>query len=228
VRGHLDLLDAGVYGSLTDGQHEAIARAQRSAVYLTSLINDLLNFAGLESGRVDYRIEDVALSGPQGVLDDIAALVATQAAAKGVEFVQPPRSPSPTGGAEGAEGAEGAPLRVRADADKVRIILVNLVTNAIKFTDVGGRIALAYDRGPDPGQVCIRISDTGRGVAPDDVERIFEPFVQVDRHRTETSQQGIGLGLAISRTLARGMGGDLTMESVAGAGSTFILTLPAA
>jgi signal transduction histidine kinase len=73
----------------------------------------------------------------------------------------------------------------------------------------------------------VRVRDTGRGIPPDQLERIFEPFVQLDRHRTHESQQGIGLGLAISRELARGMGGDLTVASRPGAGSTFTLTLPA-
>ena len=216
VRGHLDLMDAGVYGTLTATQHEAIGRAQRSAVYLTSLINDLLNFSQLDSGRVEYQVTDVALDGPGGVLADIEMLVTTQAAAKGVTVAQP--EPGKRGGAD---------VRVRADADKVRIILVNLVTNAIKFTDVGGRVALTCERDDAAGVVHVRVSDTGRGIAPEQVERVFEPFVQVDRHRTAESQQGVGLGLAISRSLARAMHGDLTLESVPGVGSTFTLTLPA-
>jgi signal transduction histidine kinase len=215
VRGHLDLIDAGVYGTLTEAQREALGRARRSAVYLTSLINDLLNFAQLDSGRVEYQIEDVALGGAGGVLADIEALVTMQAAAKGVEVAQLDRS-----------GCD-EDVRVRADADKVRIILVNLVTNAIKFTDVGGRIALTCERDDAAGVVHVRVSDTGRGIAPEQAERVFEPFVQVDRHRTAESQQGVGLGLAISRSLARAMHGDLTLESIPGVGSTFTLTLPA-
>jgi signal transduction histidine kinase len=74
----------------------------------------------------------------------------------------------------------------------------------------------------------VRVSDTGRGIPPDQLDRIFQPFVQVDRHRTQASQQGVGLGLAISRELARGMGGELAAESTVGVGSTFTLTLPRA
>ena len=221
VRGHLDLIDAGVYGPLTEGQREALARASRSAVYLTALINDLLNFARLESGMVAYDVGDVPLSGPGGVLEDIEALVAAQAAAKGVQ-VAPQAAP---------EGdVREAPVQVRADADKVRIILTNLVTNAIKFTPAGGRVALVVGEA-EAGEagapaVQVRVSDTGRGIAADQLERIFEPFVQVDRHGG--GQHGVGLGLSISRTLARAMGGDLTVTSTPGTGSTFTLTLPRA
>jgi signal transduction histidine kinase len=114
----------------------------------------------------------------------------------------------------------------RADAEKVRQVLLNLLANAVKFTDAGGRVSLACEA--EAGVVRVRVADTGRGIAPDQLERIFEPFVQVDRHRTHASQQGVGLGLAISRDLARGMGGDLTAESTPGVGSTFTLTLPGA
>lgn len=214
VRGHLDLVDAGVYGALTPEQHEAIGRAQRSAVYLTALINDLLNFAQLDSGRVEYQITDVDLGGAGGVLADIEALVMTQATAKGVTVAQLDR------------GGCGPDVRVRADADKVRIILVNLVTNAIKFTESGGQVAMSCASDEAAGTLMVRVADTGRGIGPANAERVFEPFVQVDRHGG--SQHGVGLGLAISRSLARAMGGDLTLESTLGAGSTFTLTLPAA
>ena len=88
-----------------------------------------------------------------------------------------------------------------------------------------GRVEVSGCTG-DAGGVQVRVRDTGVGIPADQLERIFEPFVQVDRHRTHESQQGVGLGLAISRDLARGMGGDLMVESVVGVGSTFILTLP--
>jgi signal transduction histidine kinase len=214
VRGHLGLLEADVYGPLTDPQRVALARAQRSAVYLTGLINDLLNFSRLESGHVDFDIEDVPLSGPQSLIVEIEALVATQAAAKGIAVRVPDQS---------AAGSDV--VCVRADADKVRIILANLVTNAIKFTESGGRVSLVLDAAPGSEVVTVRVSDTGRGIAAEQLERVFEPFVQLDRHRTHESQQGVGLGLAISRTLARAMGGDLTAESVVGSGSTLTLSL---
>jgi signal transduction histidine kinase len=114
---------------------------------------------------------------------------------------------------------------VHADPEKLRQILLNLLSNAVKFTDPGGRVTLACETDEAAGVVRVRVTDTGRGIAPDQLERIFEPFVQVDRHRTHESQQGVGLGLAISRDLARAMGGDLSAESTPGDGSTFTLTL---
>jgi signal transduction histidine kinase len=113
-------------------------------------------------------------------------------------------------------------LIVRADREKVRQIVVNLVSNALKFTPSGGEITLGCAaRG---GAVSVTVQDTGRGIAPEKLASIFEPFVQVDR-RFMREQEGIGLGLAISRELARAMGGDLTVESVEGEGTTFDLRL---
>jgi signal transduction histidine kinase len=165
-------------------------------------------------------VTDVEL-GP--LVADVEALVGPQLAAKGLAFEHdgcaPPRD---------AADAPDPPHAARADAEKVRQILLNLLTNAVKFTEGGGRIALVCATDPRGGIVRLRVTDTGRGIPADQLERIFQPFVQVDRHRTPGSQQGVGLGLAISRDLARGMGGDLTAESTLGLGSTFTLTLPRA
>ena len=149
------------------------------------------------------------------MLREISALVTTQAAEKGVVLTD-----------DGHDVVE--PLVVRADPDKVRMILTNLVTNAIKFTDAGGTIALTAEDDAADGVVRVRVADTGRGIAAQELDRVFEPFVQVDRSGTQASQQGVGLGLAISRTLARAMHGDLTAESAVGKGSTFTLALPRA
>ncbi|HWE44311.1 MAG TPA: ATP-binding protein, partial [Gemmatimonadaceae bacterium] len=113
-------------------------------------------------------------------------------------------------------------VKVHADAEKVQQILLNLLSNAIKFTAPGGRIALACSA--DTADVHIRVTDTGRGVPPDKLERIFEPFVQLDAGPTR-AHEGTGLGLAISRDLARAMRGELTVESRVGEGSTFTLRL---
>jgi signal transduction histidine kinase len=112
-----------------------------------------------------------------------------------------------------------------ADRDRVRQILLNLLTNAMKFTPRGGGITVRCER--DGDRVLVRISDTGVGIPGDQHEAIFEPFVQAHRTLVEPTR-GVGLGLAISRDLARGMGGDVTVESMVGAGSTFTLTMPAA
>jgi PAS domain S-box-containing protein len=207
IGGYVDLLTMGLRGPVTDEQREDLARIRRSGQHLLALINDILNFARLDAGQVEFRIQDVTLD---PVLADLEALVAPQVAAKGLTY---------------AHQGCGAPGTVRADPERLRQILLNLLTNAVKFTDAGGRIAIACDAS-DRSAVRLHVRDTGRGIPADQLERIFEPFVQVDRNLTPGSQQGVGLGLAISRDLARRMGGDLTAESVRGRGSTFTLVLP--
>jgi signal transduction histidine kinase len=122
----------------------------------------------------------------------------------------------------------GAPAgcTTRADAERVRQIVLNLLSNAVKFTRAGGCVVLGCDV-ITGGPMRITVSDTGRGIPPDKLEAIFEPFVQVGRALAPGEHAGVGLGLAISRELARRMAGDLTVVSVHGEGSTFTLTLPA-
>ncbi len=117
-------------------------------------------------------------------------------------------------------------ILVTADAERFQQILLNLITNAIKFTTKGGSIDVTCDG--DAGMVRLRVKDTGVGIPLLDIERVFEPFVQLDRDLTTGTQQGVGLGLSISRELARAMRGDLTLQSAEGVGSTFTLTLPIA
>ena len=131
----------------------------------------------------------------------------------------PPRPPRLTPHYERPDPA----LTVRADSEKLQQIVLNLLTNSIKFTEPGGRVTVRCDVADDHATVTVH--DTGRGIAADQLERVFEPFVQVDARLTRT-KEGVGLGLAISRDLARGMGGDLTAESKVGVGSSFRLTLP--
>jgi signal transduction histidine kinase len=119
-----------------------------------------------------------------------------------------------------------ARLTVRGDSEKLQQILFNLFSNAIKFTDAGGRVTAQCMR-LDDSRIAIEVTDTGCGIPADQLERVFEPFVQVDTKLTRASE-GTGLGLAISRELARGMGGELAVRSALGAGSTFTLTLLAA
>jgi signal transduction histidine kinase len=117
-------------------------------------------------------------------------------------------------------------IRVAADAERFQQILLNLITNAIKFTPTGGAITVTCEN--DSTVARMSVTDTGVGVRLIDIERVFEPFVQIDRHLTTATQQGVGLGLSISRELARAMRGDLTLKSTEGIGSTFTLTLPIA
>ncbi|HET7456019.1 MAG TPA: PAS domain S-box protein [Gemmatimonadaceae bacterium] len=205
IGGYAELLDMGLRGPVTDEQREDLARIQRSQRHLLALVNDVLNFARVDSGAVQYDLEPVSLA---AALSGLESMVAPQMAAKGLAYVYD--APPPT-------------LRVRADAEKLPQIVLNLLSNAIKFTPSGGRVTVRCAE--DDGVVRIAVADTGRGIPAEQLGPIFEPFVQVDRGLTRTSE-GTGLGLAISRDLARAMGGDLTVESALGAGSTFTLTLP--
>ena len=206
IAGHAELIELGIYGPVTPEQLAALARIQKSQRHLLGLINGVLNYSRIEAGALHYAVTDVSVD---EVLATCEALVAPQARAKRLALHYEDCDPA---------------LTVRADAEKLQQIILNLVTNSIKFTDPGGRIGLACAM--SGAQVSISISDTGRGIAADQIARVFEPFVQVDAQLTRT-QEGVGLGLAISRDLARGMGGDLTAESMPGRGSTFTLTLPA-
>jgi signal transduction histidine kinase len=160
----------------------------------------------VEAGQVELHEEDVQL---EGVITDVEALVGPQMHARELVY---------------SHARSHRALTVRADPERVRQIMLNLLTNAVKFTPRGGQVTLAC--AADVGSVRIMVSDSGRGIPAGELERIFEPFVQVDRHLTHGSQQGVGLGLSIARDLARRMGGDLTVRSTIGSGSVFTLTLP--
>lgn len=215
IAGYTQLLTLGLRGTLSDQQLLDVARIGLASNHLMALVTDVLNFARLESGHVEYQIEDMDIA---PVLAELEPLLGPQLSAKHLSFDHDGCVPD----------AAGEVHRVMADAEKLRQILLNLLTNAIKFTDDGGRIALSCENDEAAGVSRVHVSDTGRGIPSDQLERIFEPFVQVDRHRTPGSQQGVGLGLAISRDLARGMGGDLTVTSTVGVGSTLTLSLPRA
>ena len=208
VTGYSDLLLIGVRGELTEGQREDVQRIKRSGQYLLGLINDMLNFAKLESGQVEFRLEDVEVA---PLLEGLADLIMPQVQSKGLHYR--------------FSRCEVSPV-VHVDAEKLRQILLNLLANAVKFTEPGGEVSLDCSLEGDTVRMTVR--DTGRGIPEDQLTRVFDPFVQVDRHLTPTSQQGVGLGLSISRDLALGMGGRLEAESTVGEGSAFTLTLPVA
>ena len=208
IAGYVDILEIGVHGPLTDTQRVDLARIKRAQEVLLGLITDVLNFARLEAGRVEYRSEPVPLA---PLVEGLQGIVEPQVQAKGLTY--------------DCIRCDDE-WAVVGDPDRIRQILLNLLTNAVKFTPPGGGIALSVDA--EDGWIRIHVRDTGRGIEPEKLETIFDPFVQVDRHRTPESQQGVGLGLAISRELARGMGGEITAESTPDIGSVFTLTMPAA
>ena len=211
IGGHVQLIEMGLHGSVTEAQREALLRIARSQRHLLALINDVLNLTRIESGRVEYVLEDVATA---PLLAEVLSILEPLLAAKGLSCAI--TSPADVG------------IRVLADREKVHQIVLNLLTNAIKFTPLGGRITVETAPCPEtPAMACVRVRDTGVGIPAGHLERIFEPFVQLASTRASI-REGVGLGLAISRDLARGMGGDLSAESVVGAGSTFTLVLPVA
>jgi signal transduction histidine kinase len=207
IGGYAQLLEMGVRGPVTADQREDLERIERSQRHLLGLINDVLNFAKLEAGRVQFAISRVPM---RDILLGVEALVLPQLHAKGLRYVD--------------EG-ECRDVAVLADEEKARQVLINLLSNAVKFTPGGGEIRVAC--AADEQWVRTSVTDSGMGIPGDRLEAIFEPFVQVDRGLT-SRQEGTGLGLAISRDLARHMGGDLTAASTIGTGSTFTLTLPRA
>jgi two-component system CheB/CheR fusion protein len=206
IAGYTDLMDLGIRGPVSEEQRADFTRIKRSTRHLLSLINDILNFAKLEAGHVDFRIEDVELD---AIVAEVNEMLTPQFRQKAITV----------------ERVECSTV-VRADPDRLRQILVNLLTNAAKFTPHGGRVVLTCAVHDESATVEVR--DTGIGISADSLQRIFEPFVQVDRSLTSVDRDGVGLGLAISRDLARGMNGELTVESVLGKGSRFLLTLPRA
>ena len=205
--GFAQLVRSGVYGAVNEQQAEVLGRVERSQTHLAMLIDDILDFARLEAGRVRIEATPVRLA---DVIADVAPLVEPQAARKKIELSLLP--PDDT-------------LVVMADRHRLRQVLVNLVGNAIKFTPENGTIRVGAVK--DGRTATVFISDTGRGIPADRLQSIFDPFVQVEDAFTRTAS-GAGLGLSISRDLARAMGGDLTVESELGKGSTFSVVLPLA
>jgi signal transduction histidine kinase/DNA-binding response OmpR family regulator len=207
ISGYTEILELGIRGVVNPEQIKDLGRIKRAASYLLRLINDVLTIARFEGARP----LDVISIPVNSMLAEVDGLCALQAKAKGLTLT--------------VAQCEGEVL-VAADAERFQQILLNLITNATKFTVTGGRIDVLCDVHGE--SVRIRVRDTGVGIRAIDIERVFEPFVQIDRHLTSSTQQGVGLGLSISRELARAMNGELTLESVEGVGSTFILTLPLA
>jgi PAS domain S-box-containing protein len=203
IGGYAELMELGIHGTVSPEQREALERIQRSQQVLLGLINQVLNYARIESGNVRYDVTNVALD---EVIRSSEALLQPQLRAKVLQYQYSGCAPQ---------------LTVRADAEKLQQILLNLLTNALKFTERGGAITVDVE-GDDP--VLVRVRDTGIGIAAGKLQAIFDPFVQINAHYTRT-RDGVGLGLAISRDLARGMSGDISVESVEGEGSTFTLRL---
>jgi len=205
IAGYVELLEMGLRGEVTEAQREDLRRIHQNQRALLALINDVLNFAKLESGHVEFDTTNVPLHESLGTME---ALVMPQLLARSLRYELKPVDPG---------------LIARADREKLQQVVLNLLANAIKYTASNGQIQLSASGAGDA--VLIQVKDTGRGIPREKLEQIFAPFVRIDTGYARTTE-GTGLGLAISRDLARAMGGDLTVESTLGIGSTFTLKLP--
>jgi len=205
IGGYAQLIELGVRGPVTEEQKIDLARIQRSKDHLDALVSDVLNFAKAGSGRIDIRTQRLGVA---KTLEAVLEMITPQVREKAMHVEWPEVDPA---------------LALHADEDRARQILLNLIANALKFTANGGTIAVGVTS--TDAAVSISVRDNGIGIAPENLERIFEPFVQAGR-ASVAADRGVGLGLAISRQLARAMGGDLRAESAIGVGSTFTLTLP--
>jgi signal transduction histidine kinase len=216
ILGYQSLLLDGVAGEVPSAPRRFVENAQRATQALLLLVNDVLDLSKIEAGKLELDLRPASL---HDLAEDAVATIGPMAAAKQIELRVATVPDLP---------------KVRTDADRVRQILLNLLSNAVKFTD-RGTVALetAHAAAPEEepgapagsgvGWVVLRVTDTGPGIAPEDQERIFHEFEQV---AGVTAREGTGLGLPISRKLARLLGGELLVESAPGYGSTFVLRLP--
>lgn len=201
IKGYAELMLEGLAGQLPEQAEKYIRSSYRASKSLLALVNDLMDFAKLEAGKLEVTVQDTQVG---EVLEDALAAVQPQADAKGLRLAAPEPRSLP---------------RISTDPKRLRQILVNLISNAVKFTEEG-EVAVSVNGLVD--RLEIRVRDTGRGIPPEDQARIFQDFEQV------AGSEGTGLGLPISHKLADLLGGELRVESNPGAGSTFILTLPEA
>jgi signal transduction histidine kinase len=217
IVGYTDLLEMDVAGPTTARQKDFLARMKASSAHLIGLIDDILDLARVESGRMTVRMEVLSA---QETISAALGLLEPQARAAGVGLTS---------------GCAVENTFYMGDEDRVRQILVILLSNALKFTDRGGSITVSCGTSLTPDAEAklagdgpwtfMRVADTGIGISPTEAETVFQPFVQADPGNTR-KQGGAGLGLAIGLELARRMGGDLTLRSAAGEGSCFTLWLP--
>jgi len=205
IIGYQELLADGITGPVTDPQRHQLGRIKVSARHLLELIDEILTYSRAEAGKEEVQFEVTPVN---ALLDDAAALIEPLAADKGVDLAVYPLDAS---------------MEIRTDPRKVRQVLVNLLSNAVKFTDAEGTVTLRARRSDEALELAI--SDTGIGIEPEHLERIFDPFWQVEQKATRRAG-GTGLGLSVSRRLARLLGGEVVVASELGRGSVFTVILP--
>ena len=206
IGGFVQLLKSGARGELSEKVLSDLDRIERNQKHMARLIDDVLHIARLEAGRVQFDLAEIPVA---RLLLDLHDYVPPDAKAKERSIVV---------------HRDVDDVRVRADEDKARQILINLIANALKHTPVSASIEVFVADGDASAFTTLCVRDTGPGIPLERLQSVFEPFFQVGS-QLNRSADGLGLGLAIARELARGMGGDLRVDSVAGAGATFSLLL---
>jgi signal transduction histidine kinase len=204
IMGYEELLSDGITGPVTELQRQQLGRINASARHLLGLIDEILTFARVDVGRERIRWESMSVN---HTIADSAALVEPMAAAKSIDFI-----------VDLLEEDQA----IQTDGTKLRQMLVNLLSNGIKFTEHGEvRVGCAVS----DGILEVSIADTGVGIPAENIEEVFELFWQAEQTATRKTG-GTGLGLSVTRKLARLLGGDVTVASRVGMGTTFLLTLP--
>lgn len=211
VIGFSDAAIQKVHGPIDDAYLDYFQNIHKAGSHLLELINDILDTANIEAKNVAIEVVPVRVT---DLVDEATNMVDPKIRSDRRVLVED-------------SAAKNGDLLVLADRLRARQILVNLLSNAIKFTPDDGKVGIEIGDGPDD-LVNIAVWDTGIGIAPDEQERIFDPFYQVEKNVLSREVQGTGLGLAISRQLAQLMKGDLTVESKVGEGTRFTLSLPKA
>ena len=205
IGGYAELLTLGVRGQLNEAQRTDTLRIQEAQAHIIRLVDDLVGYAKLEAGRLRFDFVDVIIG---DAIQGIVALVRPQAARKQIQLTIE---------------ASTADAVVCADEERLRQIVLNLLANAIKFTPAGGTVTITWSAREADVELSIR--DTGAGIPAEKLEAVFEPYMRLDRDQ-DAHVSGWGLGLAISRDMARAMGGELSATSAPGEGATFALRLP--
>lgn len=206
ITGYTDLMNRGLYGPITEKQTVSLSRIKESAQYLDSLVAELIDQAQLDSGRLQLAITSFE---PREVFGQVFNQLSVLAEAKKLEFIK--------------EITEEIPQSIVGDSQRLKQILVNLLGNAIKFTESGSVSARIY-RKPET-KWCIQVSDSGPGIPEESLQVIFEPFRQLD-HAAKHIRKGYGLGLSISKQIVELMEGEIKVESTLGKGTSFTVTLP--
>ena len=205
ITGYVDLLTLEVHGPLTEKQRAALGRVADSQRHLLRLIDDVLGFAQVEAGRLSLTLEPVIVA---DVMASVEPLATQEMTRKGLSFHIEPCDPG---------------LAILADADKLRQVLLNLVTNSAKFTNAPGTVGMTATR--DGAVVKFCVSDSGIGIPSDQLSNVFNPFFQVEQGATRR-YPGVGLGLSIVREIVLAMDGDVSIESDVGRGTRVTVALP--